>query len=491
MNRFLHSLQTLVGRVPGPILRRYRVWLGVILLALVLAAGYFVYSTRNTIVIRDDGFHPRTLTIRAGETVTFRSERGKYFWPASDFHPSHMLFPAFDAKKAIDPKGSWSFRFDMPGVYPFHDHLAAYYFGVIRVADASGKVTDNCMEHGGQLQCWQNEVFTVLAKDGLNAAFELIDRLYADNDSFSSMCHTITHNIGHASYQLYVEDPKAILSPKAMVCGGGFYHGFMEAFLSATADPKKAATVCEDIGKAIGKQVPDARLQCYHGIGHGALETMIASTGDFGSLVGTVNSALAICEEASIGVDERYRCVSGLYNGISNAYVEGQYGLSASSSDPLALCAVQKDEYKESCYGNMNTYISRTRATFLEAARYVLAMPDVAYRESTLKYLAGLESVPHLHDTSFDSIVTECEALPKPFDLTCLQGFVHGFIEHGLPEREYVLAISFCASPAMDARERGACYQEALGHLSGSYSKETATAVCNSVAPELRHYCAQ
>jgi len=69
----------------------------------------------RTISLTDEGFYPRALTIRAGESVTFRNERSKYFWPASDFHPTHALFPAFDSAKPLAPGASWSFTFDAPG----------------------------------------------------------------------------------------------------------------------------------------------------------------------------------------------------------------------------------------------------------------------------------------------------------------------------------------------------------------------------------------
>ena len=38
----------------------------------------------DTVVLTDDGFSPKELTINIGDTVTFKSERGKFFWPASN-----------------------------------------------------------------------------------------------------------------------------------------------------------------------------------------------------------------------------------------------------------------------------------------------------------------------------------------------------------------------------------------------------------------------
>lgn len=69
------------------------------------------------------GFAPAALEIKAGETVTFVNESETNMWVASAIHPTHELLPAFDQKTGT-PKGSvYSFTFNNPGVWKFHDHL--------------------------------------------------------------------------------------------------------------------------------------------------------------------------------------------------------------------------------------------------------------------------------------------------------------------------------------------------------------------------------
>ena len=475
----------------GILRKNWKRTLALALVALLCVVLYATHQNKNTIVLRDDGFHPRTLTIRAGETVTFTSERGKYFWPASDFHPTHLLYPKFDAKKPVAPRASWSFTFDTPGTYKFHDHLAAFYFGIVRVTDANGSAPDDCMNHGGQLACWQDQIFIVLAEKGLNAAYDVVARLYRTEPAFSASCHYIAHNIGLASYQFYLKDPTSIISPQAVVCASGFYHGFMEGYLGATGDVKGAAAVCDDVGEAIGKESPDARLQCFHGIGHGAIETVVANTGVFSNVDDMVGQALSICEQSSAGKDERYRCVSGLYNGIANLFINKEYNLSIQNTDPLALCSRQKTAYKEACYGNMNSLaLWAAKNDFSKAAAYILTIPDITYRAQAIVYLSNLNAVTHVADASFKSIVDGCEALPA-YRTDCISGFVQGLLEHGSPGVEYVQAVSFCKTSAMNAAEHNACFSTALGNLQGWYSEAKSKEICASVEPELRHYCEQ
>lgn len=90
-------------------------------------------NAEHTVELRDSGFYPEEITIQKGETVKFTTTRDKYFWPASNIHPIHEIYPAFDPKEPIDPKETWSFRFDETGQWKYHDHLAPYYTGTVIV----------------------------------------------------------------------------------------------------------------------------------------------------------------------------------------------------------------------------------------------------------------------------------------------------------------------------------------------------------------------
>lgn len=78
-------------------------------------------------------FIPSQLTINSGDTVVFKNDSTKSFWPASGPHPTHTLYPEFDAKRAIAPGGTFSFTFLKVGTWPFHDHLNSTVSGSITV----------------------------------------------------------------------------------------------------------------------------------------------------------------------------------------------------------------------------------------------------------------------------------------------------------------------------------------------------------------------
>lgn len=87
----------------------------------------------HEVVLTEDGFSPEEMSIHVGDTIVFRSTRGEFFWPASNLHPTHLLYPEFDPREPIAKDETWSFRFDRVGEWKYHDHLAPYYTGTIIV----------------------------------------------------------------------------------------------------------------------------------------------------------------------------------------------------------------------------------------------------------------------------------------------------------------------------------------------------------------------
>ncbi len=468
---------------------RFATLLSLIALGAVLIYLFFFMVPPNTVVLREDGFHPRALTISPGDTVTFITKRDKYFWPASDFHPTHSLFPSFDPKEPIAPDMSWSYTFDTPGTYTFHDHLAAYFFGVIQVRNTDGTIPAACDGTEG-FTCWQNDIFLALGKGGLPAAFARVRELYATDAGFIESCHYLTHNIGLASYQLYLENPKAIFSKDATSCAAGFYHGFMEGFIGTGSTGMEAAKVCDEVGERLSEVTPDARLQCYHGIGHGAMETAVASTGQFGGIEPVIREALMLCEAASTGTEERYRCASGIYNAIANFLINGAYKLSVETTDPIALCARQPDTYKEACYGNMNSAVYWAAGDTLSRALPDILRVEETHRVAAIHYIVGLAMTDYLAGKyDVKTLVRDCRSLPGGLQDACIFGAVSGLIEHGAPGIEYEQAFELCRNDLWTEDERTTCFSSAYYALPGTYGEEKAAEICRSLEAEQQAKC--
>jgi plastocyanin len=87
------------------------------------------------VVLTSQGYEPSDLTIPVGTKVTFTAMTGKPHWPASNLHPTHEQYPEFDPQRPLEPEESWSFVFDKPGRWDFHDHIRSYFAGTIYVTN--------------------------------------------------------------------------------------------------------------------------------------------------------------------------------------------------------------------------------------------------------------------------------------------------------------------------------------------------------------------
>ncbi|HEY4520741.1 MAG TPA: hypothetical protein VJJ72_03010 [Candidatus Paceibacterota bacterium] len=95
----------------------------------------------KVVTYTDAGFSPSTVTIKAGEAVTFRNNSTKLMWVASGPHPAHSLYPvkggctdsAFDQCVGGAVNQSWSFTFSAKGTWPYHNHLSSSHTGKVVV----------------------------------------------------------------------------------------------------------------------------------------------------------------------------------------------------------------------------------------------------------------------------------------------------------------------------------------------------------------------
>lgn len=93
----------------------------------------------NMQVIYDDsGFQPKQITVTKGSTVNFTNKTQLPMWVASAPHPEHTNYPELDAGVIegdhIAPGNpSFSFKFDKPGTWIYHNHSVPEHEAVITV----------------------------------------------------------------------------------------------------------------------------------------------------------------------------------------------------------------------------------------------------------------------------------------------------------------------------------------------------------------------
>ena len=80
-------------------------------------------------------FDPKEARVKKGGKVTWVNKGSRAAWPASAMHPTHLIYPEFDARKGIGPGESYSFKFEKAGSWKYHDHLNPSSFGAVNVAE--------------------------------------------------------------------------------------------------------------------------------------------------------------------------------------------------------------------------------------------------------------------------------------------------------------------------------------------------------------------
>jgi len=100
-----------------------------------------------TVTYTDSGYSPATVTISAGQAVTFVNNSSRQMWIASAGHPTHTAYSgttlsehcpdaantSFDACQGVAKGQSWSFTFTKTGTWKYHNHLRTSDFGTIVV----------------------------------------------------------------------------------------------------------------------------------------------------------------------------------------------------------------------------------------------------------------------------------------------------------------------------------------------------------------------
>ena len=461
------------------------------------------------IVLAENGFTPQNIIIARGDTVVFSTSRGKQFWPASDLHPTHEIYPEFDPKRPVLANESWTFRFNRAGTWNFHDHLDPFFRGTIQVTDNSGTGIKSmmqgfnpwnsdagpaaernnpalpdrsCMEYadlGERLWCWQRLIQEKLRVKDLDGAFATLDAFTKQNPSELGSCHGLTHELGKQAYLLFNEQKDFALSPKTSYCGYGFYHGFMETLVHTTNDMAQARAFCQYADARLKYFIADAGSACFHGIGHGSVD----DTPDpalWGDARAILAPALRLCERVSSDQYQLFRCASGAFNALEIISDQGRYNLSPNQKDPFWICRNQPEKYRRACYTQfLVAAMLVAHNDFVATAKFINTIREDVYAAETLAGLA-VERV-RLQKTDHGETIAACRSLPGRFRISCITGFAEGFLKYGPPETEYVAATQFCASPLLSPEERRPCFDRVLSILRNFYTVEKSQKICLSV----------
>lgn len=336
--------------------------------------------------------------------------------------------------------------------------------------------------------CWTDLIKKVREEDGLKSALGVVSKAYESDPAFSAACHDIGHYLGKETYLSFKKGEDFEITKEAAFCSYGFYHGFMESMIASGADTKSVSDFCKLVDSKISLESPDATLQCFHGIGHGWVN-IHDEKNLWGNETETAVRGLKLCEQVAGNDSELERCATGVFNGISFFYINGEYGMKPRENDPLWLCSVQPEKYKNPCYLSMNSFLMGfSGGDFLRAAGYLEKIKSENSREQAMLNLAITLGIKHMesHDPFGGALL--CRRVRPDLVNSCIQGYAFAFLEHGEPGKEYVRSLAFCKNGELNSSEKEACLSYIYGYLPQWYPEHKALSICREEG-DSRSFC--
>ncbi len=422
-----------------------------------------------------------------GTTITFVSDAPGAFWPASDLHPIHSVYPEFDPKRPLVQGEEWSFTFSKAGSWRFHDHLASEATGIVHV---TGAEIQGCT--AATSACRDKMLFDILDDYGVTAALNALADLNRTNSDFARNCHEYAHDLGLQAFHIYGKH--VVLSPQTSYCNAGFYHGFMEGLVGKDFDLAQAQDFCERVERELGDIYSDAEAQCRHGIGHGAMEyVMTSSYALWNDPAGMIRPATQACLDVDGTDSELRRCAAGVFGALRDWMRSAESYAPYLDTDYLfRMCEpLQPRNIKEACYWEFAKYLVRSVKNDL--AEHGIALEEIIPEndwESMGSYVARSWAVGigrrGVNDIDPQKLLAFCRSLPLETHVSCVHGLAEGIIFAGHPDHAPFRALLLCAVTELSDEESATCYREVQLQLSMLPRSEMMRATCLLIPPSFR-----
>ena len=330
-------------------------------------------------------FTPKRLDIEVGQQVAFVNESEKTMWPASNIHPTHEIYPEFDAQMPLENGQAWVFTFTKAGFWRYHNHMANEIAGM--VAATGGEVEQVPLVIGNtDLTFPTPENIPVDDYVNLYRSDTLVEQYVRKYGPYNTVqlareaaekyikadCHQRSHTIGRAAYKIF---GAAAFSLAAHECQSGSLHGATEALFrdrGVTTLKDDVAVLCGSTSNAFDHH------NCVHGVGHGLMAWTSYEIFD----------TLDMCDQLEPEID-RLSCYSGAFMENVVGGLSGSMGHVTTylSEDPHFPCNILERKYVSPCYfyqtSRMATLFKHDMSKIGEAC---LDAPEYAYRDCFLSF---------------------------------------------------------------------------------------------------------
>lgn len=354
--------------------------------------------------------------------------------------------------------------------------------------DAAGCVKDFPSD-AAKIDCWLRLIRWEVENKGIARALERFSYLYDTYTLFGAAgCHQHAHKVGDmAYYGIYrkVGDLAAMDFPQSTTgCGYGFFHGFLEHLIQDTPDPAFVTETCEYLRDRLSARMGDIGVICYHGSGHGftLAQGAAVAQAEWGDIRAFTDTPLRLCEELPAASNREIEdCREGVFNVIADWMSNKEYGFAYDTANPFAPCALIEEKRVFACHYELGQRLSAViEDDPRKAVSIVRTIQDRTIREMVMGVIVAaiMQRAAPLQEEG--RVLSQCSEIGDEalFDV-CLRSSLHGIMEHGAPQKEYMQALRYCAHPLIAQRGKDTgCYEGLARRLPRFYDSEQRAAIC-------------
>lgn len=448
------------------------------------------------IIMNSEGFSPAEITIKQGDSITFKNKDGVDRWPASNLHPTHTQYPGSDitdcntsrATKIFDscgnvvPESEYTFTFNEEGAWSYHDHLVPRFRGEITVLKDEGFVypdtefTDKEKESNIFkdiadlfLLYWHKIYFGLFTDEGdeyldrydlkfvafdkakttylmkLYGKDRLFNKLVEDSSDEFLGCHLEAHLLGRVAATIEEISPFSVFDTR---CQSGFYHGILEQHVGSLPSGDIFNALFDHCRSLDDKM---RRVQCFHGMGHGLVVYY-----DY-----DLPKATGMCLTLP---DERHQKLCNV-----GAYME--------NATTLLYFSVEQGHYSE--------WVDEDDSFF----------PCNSFEDNnpSLSSCYGIQPLIMLQQTdyNYDEVTEMCRSVPEKYKTSCFWGI--GFFAAAPPSTPDVDFLGELCQLDADNESIGCAHGviEELVYVWGPEWYEEAELFCNKLSTEASTSCSK
>lgn len=487
------------------------------LFAIVLFTHFHLTlaASTTTIHMTPQGFEPKEVNIQKGDTVTFVNDDIQDRWPASNIHPTHEIYPAFDPKKEVAPGSSWEFTFDKAGTWKYHDHIFATQSGTI-IVEGSNNAETNTTAHiswwkkmWNGLKTWWHSIWhkadksegnqskettydeniakdteTIFTDDAALASYMkkygptgTIAQLHTLEAKFGS-CHQPAHRAGHLGYEQMGSGALIEYSPE---CQSGYYHGVMEAYFAEHGTSNLTDSFTSLCPSNLNNFFEH---QCVHGIGHGLMAWSNYE----------LPEALIACDQLPKRQDS---CWTGVFmENLAAQIAKGNQSNPVATTDvhltkylkdedPLYPCNGVAEKYQNSCYFLQTSRMLQIFGQDFKKVASSCADAPIIYQPSCFGSMG--RDVGGNFPTDNARQTQECNYVTTESNkIQCLNGAVQNSFWDPSGQTQ---AIDFCIK-LTNSEEKQSCYNTIFQRATELLTTPTANqSFCAAVEPNYKNTC--